>query len=129
MTIPESTDFRIEGTSFDAETEARIGRIADVSAEAQAAAAAGIDYVKMQQLQAMKDAAKNPASIGGAAIGLTAGAGLAQLFGEALSPRANSSGAGDELTAKLQRLKTLFEGGLITDDEYKERKKALLDSM
>ncbi|MCZ6602140.1 MAG: SPFH domain-containing protein [Planctomycetota bacterium] len=71
-------DFRIEGTHFDEETEKRIGRIADMSAEGQAAAAAGIDYVQMQQLEAMKEAAKNEGGMAG--MGMSMGTGLA--FGQ-----------------------------------------------
>ena len=40
----EFTDFRIEGVNFDEDTVRRIGRIADLAAEAQAVKAVGIDY-------------------------------------------------------------------------------------
>ena len=40
----EITDFRIEGTAFDEDTIDRINRIADVTAEATAAQAAGLNY-------------------------------------------------------------------------------------
>ena len=46
------SDFRIEGTVFDDDTMKRINRIADMSAEAQAANAAGVSYAQLQQLQA-----------------------------------------------------------------------------
>ncbi|TFG61372.1 MAG: SPFH domain-containing protein, partial [Spirochaetales bacterium] len=60
----EISDFRIEGTSFDEKTQERIDRISDATADAQAAAAVGLNYAQMQQLGAMRDAAKNE---GGAA--------------------------------------------------------------
>jgi membrane protease subunit (stomatin/prohibitin family) len=67
-------DFRIEGTSFDDETMKRINRIADMSAESQAAQAAGLSYAQLQQLEALKEAAKNPG--GGAGLGMGVGVGL-----------------------------------------------------
>ncbi len=35
----------------------------------------------------------------------------------------------DDITSKLQKLKTLFDGGLIDEQEYKNKKQALLDNM
>jgi len=67
-------DFRIEGNNFDEDTMKRINRIADMTAEAQAAAAVGLNYAQVQQLEAMKDAAKNEG--GGAGPGMGLGAGM-----------------------------------------------------
>ncbi len=53
------TDFRIEGTDFDADTLKRINRIADLTAEPQAANAVGLDYAKIKPLEAMREAARN----------------------------------------------------------------------
>ena len=67
----ELSDFRIEGTSFDEDAMRRINRIADMSAEAQAADKAGVSYAQLQQLQAMRDAAKNEGMAGfGMAMGV-----------------------------------------------------------
>jgi hypothetical protein len=52
-------DFRIEGINFDDDTVRRIGRIADLTAEAQAVKAVGIDYTSMQKLEALREAARN----------------------------------------------------------------------
>ena len=35
----------------------------------------------------------------------------------------------DDATAKLQKLKTLFESGLIDETEYKEKKAEILSSL
>jgi membrane protease subunit (stomatin/prohibitin family) len=141
------TDFRIEGTSFDEETQARIGKIADMSAEAQAAAAAGVDWTQMQQVQAMRDAARIPNSTGGQAMSLAAGLGFGQqlgaLFGRPMpgvavaaplgmappAPAAAAPAAGDDVTDKLVKLKKLFDAGLISEAEYAAKKKELLERL
>lgn len=79
----EITDFRIEGTSFDEETLQRINRIADLTAEAQAAKAVGLDYASIQQLEAMRDAARNEGGAAGIGGGLGAGMGLGQTMAQA----------------------------------------------
>ena len=75
------TDFRIEGTEFDEDTMRRINRIADLSAEAQAAQAAGVNFAQLQQLEALKAAAANPSGAAGAGVGVGAGIGLGQMMG------------------------------------------------
>jgi membrane protease subunit (stomatin/prohibitin family) len=55
----EASDFRIEGTDFDAETKERINRIAGTIADTHAATAAGLSFTEMQRVEAMRDAAKN----------------------------------------------------------------------
>jgi membrane protease subunit (stomatin/prohibitin family) len=126
------TDFRIEGTSFDDDTMKRINRIADMTAEAQAAQAAGLNYAQLQQLEAMKEAAKNPG--GGAGIGMGAGIGfgfgqqMAGMMGninQSSSPVANP----DDPTVKLKKIKELFDQGLITSEEFEAKKKDILSKI
>ena len=124
-------DFRIEGTSFDDDTMKRINRIADISAEAQAAGAAGLNYAQMQQLEAMKEAAKNPG--GGAGIGMGAGIGLglgqqmAGLMGNMnQNTSTNSNIESSDPMASLKKLKELFELNLITQEEFETKKKEIL---
>jgi membrane protease subunit (stomatin/prohibitin family) len=81
----ELTDFRIENTDFDDETKARIGKIADKVAEAQAInAMAGVEagalrnYAAVEQLGALRDAARNEGGMAGAGVGVGAGLGLGQ---------------------------------------------------
>jgi membrane protease subunit (stomatin/prohibitin family) len=113
-------DFRIEGTTFDEDTMKRINRVAEVSAEAMAADVAGVSFAQLQQLQAMKDAAKNQ---GGAGMGMGMGIGMA--FGQNL----NSQAAGvqqEDPMMKLKKLKQLADEGLITAEEYDAKKKDIL---
>ncbi len=125
----EITDFRIEGTSFDDETLKRINRIADMTAEAQAAQAVGLDYAKMQQLEAMREAARNEG--GGAGMGMGLGAGIslgqtmAQAFNQPQQPAAPQA-AQDDPMAKLAKLKQMYEADLISADEYAAKKQAIL---
>jgi membrane protease subunit (stomatin/prohibitin family) len=122
-------DFRIQGTSFDEDTMRRINRIADVHAEAQAANVAGVSYAQLQQLEALRDAAKNQGA-GGAGMAMAVGMGMAgAVMPSAQGQAAVVAGASDDLSAKLGKLKQLFEQHLITQEEYEAKKKALLDDM
>jgi membrane protease subunit (stomatin/prohibitin family) len=115
-------DFRIQGTSFDEDTLRRINRIADLSAEAQAASAAGVSYAQLQQLSALRDAAKNPGA-GGAGMAMAVGMGMA---GAVVQPAAGQAPAADDPAAKLKQLKQLLDDKLISQDEYEAKKKEIL---
>jgi membrane protease subunit (stomatin/prohibitin family) len=115
-------DFRIQGTSFDEDTMRRVNRIADIGAEAQAASAAGVSYAQLQQLAAMRDAAKNPGA-GGVGMAMAVGMGMA---GAVASQVAGAGTASDDPAAKLAKLKALLDEGLITAAEYEAKKKEIL---
>jgi membrane protease subunit (stomatin/prohibitin family) len=125
------TDFRIEGTNFDDETLKRINRIADVTAEAQAAQAAGLDYARMQQLEAMRDAARNEGGGAGAGMGLGAGIAMGQALAQGMQNNfgAQPAAAGNDALGKLAKLKEIHAAGLISEQEYAEKKKAILDAL
>ncbi|MGD0960153.1 MAG: SPFH domain-containing protein [Methylomonas sp.] len=131
------TDFRIEGADFDEETQKRINRIADMTAEAQAAQAVGLDYARVQQLEAMREAARNEGGGAGMGMGLGAGISFGQNIAQAFNnpPQANAApaqaapAAGPDPMEKLAQLKKMFDAELITADEYAEKKKAILDLM
>jgi membrane protease subunit (stomatin/prohibitin family) len=133
------TDFRIEGTSFDADTMQRINRIADVSAETHAASAAGLNYTQLQQLEAMKDAAKNEGGAAGIGMGLGAGMGFGQMLANTMTEKTGLPPSDihsartetihqTELLEKLKTLKELLEMDLIDSHEFKEKKRQILDS-
>lgn len=122
------TDFRIEGTSFDEDTTRRIGRIADMSAESQAAQAAGLNYSQMQQLEAMREAARNEG--GGAGMGMSMGAGLQ--FGQMMAGAMNSgqtAQTSEDPVEKLKKLKSMLDAELISVQEYEAKKKDILSKM
>jgi membrane protease subunit (stomatin/prohibitin family) len=119
-------DFRIQGTSFDADTMRRINRIADVNAEAQAASAAGVSYAQLQQLEALREAAKNQGS-GGAGMAMAVGMGMA---GAVVPAIAGQTGAQpDDAESKLKKLKSLLDQQLITLAEYDAKKKDILSAI
>ncbi len=123
------SDFRIEGTDFDDDTLRRINRIADLTAEARAAQAVGLDYAKVQQLDAMREAARNESGAAGAGMGLGAGVALGQNMAQGLSEAPRSANASEDITGKLTQLKQLFENQLISEAEYSAKKQELLAKM
>lgn len=128
----EMTDFRIESTNFDDETQTRIARIADVTAEAEAAKRAGINYAQMQQLQALRDAAKNEGGLAGAGVGIGAGFGLGQSMTASMAGIAGAGsapGAENDAPARLKKLKDLLDQGLITREEYEGKKAEILQKL
>ncbi len=121
------TDFRIEGTDYDDITLNRINRIADLTAEAQAAQAVGLDYAKVQQLEAMREAARNESGGAGMGMGLGAGIGFGQSLAQAM---AEPAGIGTNVPMdKLAQLKNMHAAGLITTEEYAAKKKDILDKL
>ncbi|MDO9163363.1 MAG: SPFH domain-containing protein [Methylococcaceae bacterium] len=124
------TDFRIEGTDFDDDTLKRVNRIADLTAETQAAQAAGVDYAKLQHLEAMREAARNEGGGAGIGLGMGAGIGFGQQMAQTLTePAAGAQPVANDTVAKLTELKHLFTAELISADEYAAKKKAILDSL
>jgi membrane protease subunit (stomatin/prohibitin family) len=121
----ELADFRIEGTSFDQDTLRRINHIADFSAEAQAAQAIGLDYASMQQLEAMREAARNEGGVAGIGVGLGAGMSLGQNMAQVFQ---NHQQAPNGIAPKLEQLKKMHDEQLITAEEYAAKKQQLLDS-
>ncbi len=124
----EVLDFRIEGTQFDKETLDRIAKISDVQTQVLSAKIAGIDYTEHQKLQAMRDAANNHAGGAGIIMGMDTGFGASNLMNDDINQQTNSQ-QGESPMEKLKKLKELFEMELITEKEYTEKKKRILDSM
>lgn len=120
----ELLDFRIEGTSFDEETTQRIHEISTVQADAMAAKVAGVDFAQLQQLKALRDAAKNE-GVAGATMGMFAGMNLGQ---QVPTQSPNSVPASDS-RSKLKELKELYEEGLLDEEEYKVAKANILKNM
>ena len=125
------TDFRIEGTDFDEDTLKRINRIADLTAEAHAAKAVGLDYAKVQHLEAMREAARNEGGGAGIGMGMGAGIGLGQSMSQAMTENVSTpiQAKADDPMAKLTQLKKMFEAELITEQEYSTKKQDILNQM
>ena len=126
----ELLDFRIEGTQFSKDTLDRIAKISDVQADVLAAKIAGVQYTQMQQLQAMKDAANNTGGAAGAGMGLGAGIQMGQMMSQGLNEQNNNSKPTEENPLdKLKKLKEMFELDLISENEYTEKKKEILNNL
>jgi len=132
------TDFRIEGTSFDADTIRRINQIADKQAEMQAAEAVGLSFSQMEQLAALREAARNEGGVAGMGVGMGAGLGLGNIMGGVMGanmtgqPGASESGKADganDPKAKLSILKQMHDEKLISTEEYENKKKEILDNL
>ena len=130
----ELSDFRIEGTTFDESTMKRINRIADMTAEAQAASAVGLNFAQMQQLEAMREAARNEGGMAGMGMGLGAGVGFGQMMAGAMgqglgTPQTAVPSAKDDPMVTLQKVKQMFDAGLISPEEFDAKKKEILSKM
>ncbi|MCB2409236.1 SPFH domain-containing protein [Hymenobacter lucidus] len=124
----ELTDFRINGTVFDKATQQRIGRISDVTADAQAAAAGGLSFAELEKLKALRDAARNESGLAGAGLQLGAGAELGRVFATQQA-EATSAPASADPVQQLQKLKLLLTEGIITQEEFDAKKKTWLDQL
>ena len=121
------TDFQVEATSFDDKTLQHIQKIANMTSEALSAAEVGLDYVELEKLRALRDAAKNEGGLAGA--GLQVGAGL-ELSKSLMQQKENIlEGNGDggvDVVQQLKKLKMLLDEEIITKEEFDNKKKELL---
>lgn len=128
----EITDFRIEGTTFDEDTVRRIGRIADLTAEARALKEIGVDFAEAQRLEALKEAAKNEGGGAGLGMGLGAGLGMGQSMAQSMAQGMTApspTAAAADPAAKLAQLKKLHAEQLITDEEYAAKRQQILATL
>lgn len=100
----------------------------------------GQGYVTARTLDTLEKAAENPNGAAGGLLaggiglgaGLGAGSSLGKQLGDTLDTGqqdATSQGSGDDSVERLRRLKTMLDEGLITEDEYAEKRKAILDEI
>lgn len=122
----ELSDFKIIGTVFDKSTKQRIAKVADITADVMAAQKAGLDYVDLQKLQALRDAAKNEGGLAGAGVQLGVGMELGKKFNE---KKEDAISSGDDSVRKLQRLKLLLDEKIITEEKFESRKKEFLANL
>lgn len=121
------TDFKLNGTLFDAATSNRINKIANVTADNMAAGEGGLSYVELEKLKALRDAARNEGGMAGAGLQLGAGIELGKVFSQQKDEHLNAPIA--DPVAKLQQLKLLLNEGIITQEEFDAKKKEWLDKI
>jgi membrane protease subunit (stomatin/prohibitin family) len=88
-------------------------------------------YMQLQAADAMRDAANAPGgNLAGAGVGLGAGMSLGQMMTQTMQGggQGAEAAAGDPM-AKLQQLKKMLDAGLITQDEYDQKKADILAQM
>ncbi|MFJ1261724.1 SPFH domain-containing protein [Capnocytophaga canis] len=123
----ELTDFRIVGTQFDEATQERIGRVADISADVQAAKEAGLDYVELEKLRALRDAARNEGGLAGAGLQFGVGMEIGKKFNEQ-SDTILAKGSADA-AEQLRKLKILLDENIITAEDFELKKQEILRKM
>lgn len=120
----ELTDFKVNGTVFDQSTKTRINKVADITAESMAAAEAGLTYVELEKLKALRDAARNEGGLAGAGLQLGVGMELGKTFDKAKEEQL--SAPANDVVTKLQQLKLLLSEDIITQEEFDAKKKEWL---
>ncbi|GBU10250.1 membrane protein [Gammaproteobacteria bacterium] len=125
------TDFRIEATSFNEETQNRINKIADMTAEAKSASEVGLDYVELEKLRALRDAAKNEGGLAGAGLQIGAGLELAKSISDKnMQPKETTTApvvvSIDNHIEQLKKLKSLLDEQILTQEEFDAKKKEIL---
>jgi len=121
-------DFKIQGTAFDKDTGKRIGKIADITTDNRAAAEAGLSYLEIEKLRALRDAARNEGGLAGAGLQL----GFGMEMGKVLEEKKDALTAFDPKTdpvLQLQKLKLLLDEDILTQQEFDEKKKEILSRM
>lgn len=122
-------DFKILGTQFDSKTKERIGGIADIVSESQAAKAGGLSFVELEKLRALRDAAKNEGGLSGIGAQLGAGVEIAKLFSNEKDQRVDAATSDDDVLHRLQKLQLLLKENVITQEEFDALKKQILDKI
>ena len=123
------TDFRVDGTLFDEQTQERIGRIADVTADAKAAQAGGLTYTELEKLRALRDAARNEGGLAGSGVQMGVGLEMGRQMGAASQLMNERNTPGDDLSHRLARLRLLRDENVITDADYEAKKRELLNEI
>jgi len=88
-------------------------------------------YMQLQAADAMRDAANAPGgSLAGAGVGVGAGMTLGQMMTQTMQGSGQAAQApAEDPMAKLQQLKKMLDAGLITQDEYDQKKADILAQM
>lgn len=120
-------DFRIEGTSFDANTMERINKVADMTSEALAATEIGLNYESLEKLRALRDAAKNEGGLAGVGLHMGAGLELGKTFVSQKEELTSVNNSMDDAVTQLKKLKLLLDEGILTQEEFDEKKKDILN--
>jgi len=121
-------DFKIQGTAFDKDTQQRIGKIADITAESRAAGEGGLNYLEIEKLKALRDAARNEGGLAGAGLQLGFGMEMGKVLDDKKEELTNYN-SGIDPVVQLQKLKLLLDEQILTQEEFDAKKKEILSKM
>ena len=118
-----------------------LAQAATLRVRAAAAADVGSFYQMERSLDALNLAAANEGGAAGAllagGLGVGLGLGAGQQMGQVINNSANmgaqpsgsSTGDGEDIASKLQKLKGLLDAGLISQEDYDNKKNKLIDDL
>lgn len=133
----EIVNFNVERISIPEEDQAKfqevLGKRMEIDQISQAQV--GQAYATMRTFDTLEKAAANEAGGAGAMIGaglglgagLGAGVPIGQQVGQAMNVQPQQEP--DEMVVKLQKLKKMLDGGLISMDDFEKKKAEILDSI
>lgn len=126
------TDFRIEDTNFDEETEKLIMKVSEQTANVRAMneltdvnAKAMENYTRTKNLDIMQEAAGNDGAMWGM-VGTMVGMNMGNMMN---ANQVASTSQGSDGEAKLEKLKSMLDKNLITQAEFDAKKKEILESL
>lgn len=135
----EIINFNVERVSIPEEEQKKFQEILGKRMEIEqiSQARAGQAYTTMRTFDTLEKVAENEGGgagqLMGAGLGLGAGFGagvpIGQQIGGAMNVQPQPPAQGDDPVTKLQKLKQMLEGGLITQEEFDQKKKQVLDSI
>jgi membrane protease subunit (stomatin/prohibitin family) len=121
----ELTRFQITSTSLPPEVEAFYDKMTNMNMVDNMG-----KYAQFQTLEAMGKAAENPGGMAGMGVGLGAGMNMAQMFTQNMQPQQQAAAAPpqskEDIMSTLKQLGELKAAGILTDEEFSEKKKELL---
>ncbi len=132
-------NFNVERISIPEEEQKKfqeiLGKRMEIDQISQARA--GQAYTTMRTFDTLEKAAENEGGgagqLMGAGLGLGAGLGagvpIGQQVGGAMNVNPEQQAQSDDPMAKLQKLKQMLDAGLITQEEFDQKKKQILDSI
>jgi hypothetical protein len=125
------TDFRIEDTNFDEETEKLIMKVSTQTANAKAIDElsdinwkAMDNYAKTKNLDIMQDAANNEWALWGMVWTM-----VWMNMWNMMSSWVNTNWNSSNHEEKLEKLKSMLDKNLITQEEYDTKKKEILETL
>lgn len=98
-----------------------------MAADVQAAQQAGLDYVELEKLRALRDAARNEGGLAGAGLQFGVGMEIGKKFNEQTETTLTKGSA--DAAEQLRKLKILLDENIITSEDFELKKQEILRKM